>query len=258
MIPAPRTVAGVTTLQVLALLPPVIVVAWPAPFALLQILAVATFTALIWEMVFAGTRKTAFTAHGLTTGLIVALFCPADIALWQLAVAVSLGVIFGELIFGGRGFGFVSAAALSLSLLFVAFPEIALQAPSGAIAIAVLPGLVLLGVAGVVSLSVLGAVGLGTLGMLAGSGEALDLPATGVALSVGAVFLMADPVAASVTRIGRPVYGLLAGALVVVFSSDGVLTPESVVSAALLASVFAPLIDHGAIEVQMLSRRRNG
>ncbi len=255
MILSPKSVAGVTAIQAAALVLPVVVVAWSEGVSIASVLAVAAITAVVWEMVFAGVRKRAFSAHGLTTALIVTLFCPSDIALWQLAFAMSLGVCFGELIFGGRGFGFVSPAALSLSLLIVAFPDVALRAPTQDVALAVLPGLVVLLAIGLISLPVLAGTALGVSAILLAAGYDVDPLTVAVALSVGAVFLIADPVAASTTTAGRWVYGLLAGALVAVFSTDGVLTPEAVVAAALLTSVLAPLIDHGAVLLHARTRR---
>ncbi len=258
MIHAPRTVAGVTLLQSVALVLPVIVTGWTTPVGTTLVLTTAMMTAIVWEMIFAGIRKRAFTAHGVTTALIVTLFCPTDIALWQLSFAVSLGVVFGELIFGGRGFGFVSPAALSLMLLIVAFPDVRLHATAPEVALAVLPGLALLLAAGLVSLSILGGVGLGVLFCLAITGQALDPFALGTGLSVGAVFLFADPTAASSTPVGRWVYGGLAGYMVVLFSPAETPGADAIVAAALFASVFAPLIDHGAVRLHLRSRRRHG
>lgn len=254
MIRTPARVRDVTLFQALALVPPVVAGAWSAPAEALVFLA-AALTALLWEVVFAGVRKHPFTAHGLTTALIFAVFCPPDVALWQVAVAVSLGVLFGELIFGGRGFGFVSPAALSLALLIVAFPDVALRAPTPLIAVLVLPGLALLLIAGLVSGAVLVAVGLGVAALLAITGQAIEPVVLATALSLGAVYMIADPTAASATPLGRWVYGILAGALVAIFSPGGILSQEAVVAAALLASVFAPLIDHGAVLLHVRIRR---
>lgn len=251
---SPRSVTGVTSLQALALVPSVIVGGWSDPATVAFILVVTTSVALGWEVIFAIIRKRAFSANGITTVLIVSLFCPFDIVLWQLAISISLGVVFGELICGGRGFGFVSPAALSLSILIVAFPDVALRSPTLEIALAVLPGLALLLAAGLVSLSVLMGIVFGALATFTVTGQIVEPTTAATALSVGAVFLIADPTAASTTMLGRWVYGVLAGALVVVFS-PGEVAPEAVVAAALLASVFAPLIDHGTILLDWRKRR---
>ena len=258
MIPAPRTVAGVTLLQSVALALPVLVTAWPTLPATSLVLAVAAMTAIAWEMIFAGIRKRPFSAHGAATALIITLFCPTDIAPWQLAFAVSLGVAFGELIFGGRGFGFVSPAALSLMLLTVAFPDITLHTTPPPVALAVFPGLALLLIMGLVSVFVLAGFGLGVLSCLAIFGQTVDPAVLAAALSVGAVFLVADPTSASTTPIGRWIYGGLAGAMVVVFSPTEMPGAEAIVAAALFASIFAPLIDDGAVRFHLWAKRRHG
>ncbi|MEO0916670.1 MAG: RnfABCDGE type electron transport complex subunit D [Pseudomonadota bacterium] len=249
-----RSVNEVTLYQTLALIPPV-VAGFSNILGEALVFMVAVLTALLWEMLFAGLRKSSFSAHGLTTALIVTLFCAPETALWQIAVAISLGVVLGELIFGGRGFGFVSAAALSLSLLIIAFPDVALRTPTPQMAALVVPGLVLLFVAGLVSVTILAGIGLGVAVLLVATGQAIEPLAIAIAMSVGAVFLIADPIAASVTPVGRWLYGVLAGVLVVVFSPEGVITPDAIVAAALLASVFAPLIDQVAILIHTHLRR---
>lgn len=254
----PRSVAEVTIAQSLALVPPVVVVGWSNAPGLAPVLLCAATTAIVWEMVFGALRQRLFSAHGITTALIFALLCPTDIALWQLAFAVSMGVVFGELIFGGRGFGFVSPAALSLSLLVVAFPDVVLPATTREVALAVFPGVALLLIVGLISLSVLAGVGFGTIVLLLMTGQAIEPRLIAVALSVGAVFLVADPTAAATTPVGRWLYGVLAGVMVVVFSPEGGFTTEAIVAAALFANVIAPLIDQGSIFLYTRRMRRHG
>ena len=67
------------------------------------------------------------------------------------------------------------------------------------------------------------------------------------ALIFGLVFLICDPVSAAATSVGRWVYGVVAGILIIVFSPVGVPTTDAMVFSALMASVFAPLIDHMVI-----------
>ena len=121
-----------------------------------------------------------------------------------------------------------------------------------------LPGLALLVATGVVSLTILVAVGGGVAAMLLITGQAIEPAALLTALSIGAVFLIADPTAASTTVVGRCFYGLLAGGLIVIFSQADSPTPEAIVAAALFASVFAPLIDHGAVLLHLRTRRYHG
>lgn len=244
----PRSLAGVTALQVAALVLPTLVALWHDGSSAFPILATSIVTALFWETVFAGGRKRRLSAHGVTTGALFMLFCPPDVALWQIAFATTLGAVFGELIFGGRGFGFVSPAALALSVLLVAFPDVSLRAQTPEVVLAMLPGLALLLATRLVSpLVILGC--LVPVLLLAGQGP--DVLPVALVLLPGLIFLVADPSVACGRAIGRWVYGMISGALVVVFSPASGMTPEAVVAAALLASVFGPLIDHVVSRVDL-------
>ena len=247
---SPRSVADVTLLQAIALLPVTLTAIWLDRNVAL-ILVVALFAAAIWEMAFAGLRNLPISLHGLTTALVVTLFCPVEAPFWQVAFAVSVGVVFAELIFGGRGFGFLSPAALALSVLIVAFPQIILRPTPLEFALAMLPGLALLLLYGLVSLPVICGVALGLLVGMTFGGQSIGPLAIASAISVGTLFLICDPTASSSTLLGRWIYGGLAGALMVVFSGAGGLTSEAIVAAALLSSVFVPLIDHIAVRVHM-------
>lgn len=240
-----RGLHAVTALQVAALAPPLVIALGERGFHSFQILVAAAITALVWETAFALLRKQTLGLHGLTTAMIVTVFAPADLPLWQLSVAVTLGVVLGELVFGGRGFGFLSAAAASLALLSISFPGLELAAASEAVAVAALPGAVLLMAAGLLSWKIVLAVPAGLVLASLVAGVALDPFTAFVALAFGLVFLIGDPTAAASTGPGRWAYGLLAGALIVLFG--GPVAPAAIVSAAVLASVFTPLIDHLAV-----------
>jgi Na+-transporting NADH:ubiquinone oxidoreductase subunit B len=178
---------------------------------------------------------------------------------WQLAVAVSLGVVLGELVFGGRGFGFVNPAAATLALLVFSFPQLTLVAPEMTVALATLPGAVLLLVAGLISWRVLLATLLIALAAIGFTSTIWDPISLAITLSVGLVFLVADPLERSLheprslglRRAGRfSCVPCSAG-----FSMEG-LSAEAVVFAALLASLFAPLIDHLVVLANAYNRER--
>ena len=80
---------------------------------------------------------------------------------------------------------------------------------------------------------------------------------TAVTVAFGVVFLIGDPVAGASTNPGRWAFGILAGLLIVLFDTANgpAIAPAAVVFASLLASVFAPLIDHVAV-VLIVRRRR--
>jgi Na+-transporting NADH:ubiquinone oxidoreductase subunit B len=80
------------------------------------------------------------------------------------------------------------------------------------------------------------------------------LPAAGIAL----VLLVADPVASASTRAGGWLNGLLYGALMVLFAVQWQQTAplQMAVSAALLVSLAAPLLDEIAIAAWLAGRKR--
>ncbi len=258
---ARRGPAAVTALQALALSLPLAAMVADRGTAMLPVLVVALATAILWEALFALLRRRPVTFHGLTTALIVTIMLPADLPLWQVSLAMTLGIVIGELIFGGRGFSFVSAAAVSLAILTISFPQTQLAEPSTLIALATVPGAVLLVVAGLIPWRVMIAMPATLLVMMLAGGMAPDFVAVLTALVFGLVFLICDPVASASTGPGRWATGILAGVLVFLFNAGETATvlPGAIVSAAVLASVFAPMVDHLAVLANAAMRgRRHG
>lgn len=239
-----------TVLQALALLLPVLVSISAEP-ARAGLALVALSVALFWEAVFLYWRRRRISCHAVTTGMIVTVMIPVSLPLWQLGIVLSMGVVLAEQVFGGRGFGFLNSAAVSLALLVFSFPEHQLTGGGYSVALAVLPGAILLLAAGLLSGRVLaGFVVAGALCLATSSGGVgADLVGAGVVASFGLVFLVGDGFAAASTNQGRWLYGALAGGLFVLLGAH----PEAVVFAALLASLSAPLLD---VIGQRLMRRR--
>ncbi|RVT82184.1 hypothetical protein DXV76_17050 [Rhodobacteraceae bacterium CCMM004] len=238
---------GLSVTQAAALaLPMAVAIALRGPGAAV-VLAMCLAAAVGAEVVFTALRSRPPSVHGMVTALIVALFLAPDTPLWQVALAVVLGVVLGELVFGGRGFSFVSPGATALAIFAFSFPQAALAAPEVAVAAAALPGAAWLiwrrwlpweaALAAAIAFAVLSA---GT------------VPPAWPALALAAAFLLADPFAAAETPVGRWVYGALAGGLAVWFGG-GV---AAAVFAALLSQVFAPLIDAGVNAAWAARRRR--
>ena len=77
-------------------------------------------------------------------------------------------------------------------------------------------------------------------------------------LALGVVYLVCEPTGAAATNPGRWAYGLLAGMLIVILgeAGRGIGSTAAVVFAALLGSVFAPLIDRIVIRINVNRRRR--
>lgn len=76
----------------------------------------------IWEVVFAVVRKHEVNEGFLVTGILFALTLPPSIPLWQVAVGISFGVVFGKEIFGGTGYNVLNPALTARAFLFFAYP----------------------------------------------------------------------------------------------------------------------------------------
>lgn len=251
------TPARVTVAQLVALAAPVAVSLIERGTAQIAVLLTAVFTCLIWELAFGLIRGRSLSLHTAIVALIFAVLVPASIPVWQIVVAVSLGVVFGELVFGGRGYGIVSGAAAAAGFLVFSFTGTELASSSEIMALATLPGLVLLLAGGLVSWRILVSVTV----VLAIAGLIQDgasgLPSLAATAILGVVFLIGDPVTGASTNPGRWVFGGLAGVLIVLFDTAAgpVVAPAAIVFASLLASIFAPLIDHMAVALIVRRRR---
>lgn len=253
-----RRVEHVTLLQIAALVLPVLVAASLLGPDILGILFAAAVAALFWEAAFAALRRRRITANGLSTALVVAVMAPDGAALWQVGLAVSFGAAIGELIFGGRGFGLVNPALLALTFLLFSFPGTELRGDSVFVALATVPGAILLLATGLLSWRVaLGTVaGLLAVALLRGGGWP-GAEGVAAALLFPLVFLIGDPIQAAATNWGRWIYGALAGALAAALSPVDGLIPGAVAFAALVAAIAAPLIDDLVIRA-IAWRRDNG
>jgi Na+-transporting NADH:ubiquinone oxidoreductase subunit B len=243
------TVETVTLIQAAALLLPALAALGLRGPAVLVVGLAGIATALVWETVFARIRHRQITLHGVTTGLILAVMAPADAAVWQIVIAASFGAVIGELAFGGRGFGFLNPGLAALAFLSFSFPGLALAGAEMPVAVAALPGGAVLVWTGLISWRVLVATVLGLVATAGLLGSSPDPSLTGAALIFPLVFLIADPLGAASTNPGRWIYGLLAGVLAALFQTGGAPAPgpEAFVFAALLAGVFAPIIDEIAL-----------
>lgn len=231
---------------------------WP----LLAALTVALGLAVLWPLVFARVRGRPVGWDGAVTAMVFVTLMPARVPLWQLALAMSFGLVMGDLVFGGRGRGFLSPAAVGLAFLLVSFPagDMAGDTASGhglATALAAVAGGALLLGTRILSWRVVAGCCAALIALRLPWPTAGGLPIVpGAALIVGLVFLIGDPIAAACTNAGRWAYGLLAGALVVVLGHVGHAELPSVVFAALLAGIFAPLIDQAVIWANVRRRAR--
>ncbi len=72
----------------------------------------------------------------------------------------------------------------------------------------------------------------------------------------GTVFLATDPSTAAMTDKGRWIYGLLVGALIILFRVANSHHPDGVMFAVLLGNIFAPLIDYLVMQADIRRRAR--
>jgi len=84
--------------------------------------AVTMIAGGIWEVIFATVRKHEINEGFVVSGLLFPLILPPTIPLWQVAVGISFGVVFGKEIFGGTGKNFLNPALVSRAFLFFAYP----------------------------------------------------------------------------------------------------------------------------------------
>jgi Na+-transporting NADH:ubiquinone oxidoreductase subunit B len=242
---------------IIALLAPLGQAVYTTGPAMVPGLAVALATAVAWQAVFARWRRQSLTLSGAVAALIVAIMLPPGASLWQVALAVSFGVVVGEQIFGGYGRNFVNPATLALAFLMFSFPDGGFDKGGFAGWIAVLPGGLMLVATGIVNWRIVAAALGGALGVaLATGGPPLFDPLLAGTFVFGLVFLAGDPVSAPATDWGRWVYGFVIGGLVVLGGAPGGGTARGVVFACLIGSIFAPLIDQLAIWINVQRRRR--
>jgi Na+-transporting NADH:ubiquinone oxidoreductase subunit B len=241
-----------------ALLPPLAVLLVEQGVSAAQGIAVALAAVLAWQAVFRFTAGVPMSPTATVTAVALGVLAPGDMAWWQLALAVSFGTVLGESVFGGWGRNVLSPAVVTLAFVYVSFPEVS-HPPAGAwMALACVPSAVVLLAAGIVSWRVLAS---SVVGLLA-TAWALDGQPGSVAawggVAFGLVFLVGDPVSSPSTSAGRVLYGVLTGVLVAYLGHQyGALgAPQAIVFAALLASIFAPLIDQAVLALWAYRRGR--
>lgn len=74
------------------------------------------------ELMFSIVRKHEINEGFLVTGLLFPLSLPPTIPLWQVAVGIIFGVVFGKEVFGGTGKNFLNPALTARAFLFFAYP----------------------------------------------------------------------------------------------------------------------------------------
>ena len=88
----------------------------------LPIILVSYAVGGFWEVLFSCVRRHPVSEGFLVTGLLFPLTLPPTIPLWQVAVAVTFGVVIGKEIFGGTGFNVLNPALTARAFLYFAYP----------------------------------------------------------------------------------------------------------------------------------------
>lgn len=211
----------------------------------------------LWHVAFMLARAQPPSFAGAFTALAIAVLAPVELGPVAMLIGISFGVVAGELAFGGWGRNVVNPATIAIAFLGFGFPaapwpDLPVQLGWSAVAVAAIGIL-----AGVMSWRIVAAAAL-TLaaGRYATALQADELVAAAVVL----VLLACDPVASAATSLGRWLYGLLYGGLALLFAAgwDAAAPVQLAVSAALLASLAAPLLDEIAIGLWLARRKRLG
>ncbi len=89
---------------------------------MVPILIVSYAVGGFWEVLFAVVRQEEVNEGLLVTGWLVPMIVPPTIPLWQVAVAVTFGVVVGKELFGGTGMNIFNPALVTRAFLFFAYP----------------------------------------------------------------------------------------------------------------------------------------
>jgi Na+-transporting NADH:ubiquinone oxidoreductase subunit B len=79
--------------------------------------------AFFWEALFAVVRRRDMSEAVFVTSLMFALILPPAIPLWQAALGISFGTVFGKEVFGGLGMNILNPALVGRAFLFFAYPS---------------------------------------------------------------------------------------------------------------------------------------
>ena len=245
----------VALLLLAAVMPIALAWLWYGGLDALLRLALALVISGLWHLIFMLARAQPPSFAGALTVLAVAILAPEELGFVPFVLGISFGSVMAELVFGGWGRNILNPATVTLAFLgfgFVTAPWPDIDLP---VAWAAIPAALIGMFVGVMPARViLGAVLVLAAGFLAGMPLQPALPAFALAL----VLLVADPVASASTRLGGWLNGGIYAALVIMFTLnwEGAPPVRVAVSAALLASLVAPLLDEAAIALWHARRRK--
>lgn len=207
-----------------------------------------------WQVVFRITLGVPLSPATGIAALALSLLAPSEVGFSQFSLALSFGVVVGELIFGGWGRNFLSSGVVALTFLSLSIPNLNFLTAGPVTALAVVPGAIMLAISGILALPILLGFTLGLIIVSALVGISIEFANVGGSLAFVAVFLVADPVASATTTLGRWLHGLMAGALTSLLAT-GAAIPNAAIYAALIAALFTPLVDQIVLAAARYRRR---
>ncbi len=203
-----------------------------------------------WQALFTVLRAQAPSLAGLVSALAIAMVVP-EVGPLQLVLGISFGFVFGELIFGGWGRSVLNPAVVAAMFLGFAFPSAEWPPLAVQVGWAVIPAAALLLFFGVLPWRVLAGA---LVVLLAAKVFGLDLLTASVGFAL--VFFVCDPTTAPTMALARWLHGALFGGLVALFWASWDTSPVQIaVSAALLTSLGAPLLEEIATSAWLAFRR---
>jgi Na+-transporting NADH:ubiquinone oxidoreductase subunit B len=220
-------------------------------------LAFTLVVAGAWHLIFMLARAQPPSFAGAFSALAIAVLAPVDLGPIALLLGISFGVVMGELAFGGWGRNIVNPATIAVAFLGFGFPSVPWPQLPIQLGWSVLPVILIGTLWGITSWRIVIGTAL-ALGVGSTFGD-LSQPLL-IAAGVVLVLLVCDPVTSAATPLGRLAYGALYGGLVVIFGLAW-RTGQPVqiaISAALIASLAAPLLDDIALRLWQARRPRLG
>lgn len=242
----------------LCLLPPLGVALYDKGIPLFTVVMLSIFVTVGWQAIFSFVRKRRLGWEGGGTAIIFALFVGEAVPYWQIILAISFGIVIGEQIFGGRGFGFLNPAIVALMFLTFSFTGTSFAESGSWFAIATLPSAIFLVTTRFISWRMIAGILSALVGIGLLRGQIFQIEMVSGSFIFIIVFLACDPVSSASTNPGRWMNGLLIGGLAWAFTQTGSMPTgaDSLIPAILLASVFSPLVDTLVVLQNVYARRR--
>lgn len=209
----------------------------------------------VWHVIWMLARAQPPSLAGAVTAIALAMLAPNDLGLVALLLATSFGVVIADLAFGGWGRNILNPATVTLAFMGFGYPAAPWPDLPVELSWAAVPAALIGIVTGVMSARLIVAALL-VFGLAAGAGVSFDEAAPAIAVVL--VLLVADPVASAATALGRWLNGALFAGLVTLFVVhwSGAAPVQICVSAALLTSLAAPLLDEAALFLWVQGRKR--